>query len=162
MYMERYKNSFTKYMNYSNVEINTVDFDSLMGSNVMFDNPMIKIEKSPKNKRTSYVVKISYNSVWKCNDDSLKSIGKVTDVYDISNQVSQIQNILNALEFNQDNSDSVQDDYKRYKSALLSIGHFLNEMCGVWLLYAVSKIIYSDNPNQYYILCDSWESLEHW
>ena len=108
----------------------------MSADNVFFDDPQVKIERIPRNV--------------------------AEDVFDITRQVNQIQTIFKIIERDDKTYKTGYEAYEMHRPTLLKIGKELNELFGVWLLYAASKIIYSKSENHYNLLCEAWQPLNHW
>tara|TARA_B100001094_G_scaffold182352_1_gene176745 strand:+ start:33928 stop:34404 length:477 start_codon:yes stop_codon:yes gene_type:complete len=134
----------------------------MSADNVFFDDPKVKIERIPRNVADKYIVKVTYEPVWVNSNGDFNSTGEIEDVFDITRQVNQIQVIFRIIERDDKTYKTGYEAYEMHCPTLLKIGKELNEMFGVWLLYAVSKIIHSKNENHYNLLCDAWSPLNHW
>tara|TARA_B100001057_G_scaffold377655_1_gene382919 strand:- start:12417 stop:12893 length:477 start_codon:yes stop_codon:yes gene_type:complete len=134
----------------------------MSADNVFFDDPKVKIERIPRNVADKYIVRVSYEPVWVNSTGDFNSTGEIEDVFDITRQVNQIQTIFKIIERDDKTYKTGYEAYEMHCPTLLKIGKELNEMFGVWLLYAVSKIIHSKSENHYNLLCEAWEPLNHW
>ncbi len=134
----------------------------MSADNVFFDDPQVKIERIPRNVADKYIVRVSYEPVWVNSTGDFNSTGEIEDVFDITRQVNQIQTIFKIIERDDKTYKTGYEAYEMHCPTLLKIGKELNEMFGVWLLYAASKIIYSKSENHYNLLCEAWQPLNHW
>jgi hypothetical protein len=134
----------------------------MSADNVFFDDPKVKIERIPRNVADKYNIKVTYEPVWVNSNGDFNSTGVIEDVFDITRQVNQIQTIFKIIERDDKTYKTGYEAYEMHRPTLLKIGKELNDMFGVWLLYAASKIIYSKNENHYNLLCEAWAPLNHW
>lgn len=134
----------------------------MSADNVFFDDPKVKIERIPRNVADKYNIRVTYEPVWVNSNGDFNSTGIIEDVFDITRQVNQIQVIFRIIERDDKTYKTGYEAYEMHRPTLLKIGKELNDMFGVWLLYAASKIIYSKNENHYNLLCEAWTPLNHW
>lgn len=134
----------------------------MSADNVFFDDPKVKIERIPRNVADKYNIRVTYEPVWVNSNGDFNSTGIIEDVFDITRQVNQIQVIFRIIERDDNTYKTGYEAYEMHRPTLLKIGKELNDMFGVWLLYAASKIIYSKNENHYNLLCEAWTPLNHW
>jgi hypothetical protein len=141
----------------------SLEFRTIMNSdNVFFDDPKVKIERVPSDIADKYFVKVSYEPVWVTTQGDFCSTGVMQDTHDITRQVNQIQMIFKIIERDSTTYKTGVEAYAAHSNTLLKIGNELNDIFGVWLLYAASKIIYSKNKNHYNLLCEAWSPISHW
>ena len=134
----------------------------MSADNVFFDDPKVKIERIPRNVADKYNIRVTYEPVWVNSNGDFNSTGIIEDVFDITRQVNQIQVIFRIIERDDKTYKTGYEAYEMHRPTLLKIGKELNDMFGVWFLYAASKIIYSKNENHYNLLCEAWTPLNHW